>query len=575
MRFLGETEPVQDASERRQKVNHRAQLFAALLGAALIGTLLSLIPWLTADVSSTYVPKRTIPNTDVNPYGANFFLSREVEDWKRERTVSMAAEAGIRWAKEQFSWAEIERDGKARHPDDFNWGKFDEIVDLCERYGLRIIARLDRAPDWSRKDDSVPGSPPDDFNDYGDFVYAFVDHYKGRIDYIQIWNEPNLWQEWGRRPVDPAGYVELLKIAYTRAKEANPNVYVLSAPLAITLGEPHPEEGKWSAMSDLQYLREMYEAGAKPYFDILAANAFGMEYPPDDPPSEDKLNFSRVVLQRRIMEEYGDGDKAVWLNEFGWNAPPEQIPEEKRIWGTVTEEQQAEYALKAIEMARTQWPWVGVFNFWYFRQVGDILPDSADYYFRMVDVDFTPRRVYYTVKDAASSLTIASPGYHEETSPGVEWGRGWQNAILREASGGASVIAEEPDATLTLTFTGGGVTLVALRDSRSGFLYATLDGKQIPGLPTAADGRSYIDLYSPEVQWQAQIPVVSGLREGRHVLRLTTSPLRNPKARGSRCAIDAFIVEPAGRPAFPTAQVIASLLLAAVSGWALTRQLRQ
>ncbi|NPV08631.1 MAG: hypothetical protein HPY83_11820 [Anaerolineae bacterium] len=563
------------ASENGPAVLSRpAYLYAGLIGAALIGLVLALLPWLGAERQPAIAPKRSIPNTDVSPYGANFFLPREVEDWKRERTLSMAAEAGIRWAKIQFSWAEIERDGKARTPEDLDWEKFDHIVDLCERYGIRVIARLDRPPDWSRADNTVPGRPPDNLEDYGDFVHAFADHYRGRVDYIQIWNEPNLWSEWGNRPVDPQGYVELLRIAYRRAKEANPNVYILSAPLAITLGEPHPEPGKWRAMNDIQFLEEMYQAGAKPYFDILSVNAFGMDLPPEDPPGRDKLNFSRVLLQRQVMERYGDANKAVWFNEFGWNAPPDDMPDERAIYGRVTEEQQAEYVLRAIEMARRSWPWAGVFSFWYFRQVGDISPDAADYYFRMVDVDFTPRRVYYTVKDAANALATAGPGYHEETSPGVEWGRGWQNAIFQDASGGAVAVAEEPGATLTLKFKGDGVTLVALKDSRSGILHATLDGKRVPGLPVDSEGNSYLDLYSPEVQWQGEIQVIGGLSDGQHLLRLTTSGQSNPESRGQRCAVDAFIVAAPAPPGFPFAQVIAFSAVAAFGGWSLARGVR-
>lgn len=553
----------------------RAYLFAGLLGAALVGIVLALIPWLTAERQPVVASKRAIPNTDVNPFGANFFLAREVEAWKRERTVSMAAEAGIYWAKVQFSWAEIERQGKARQPEDFDWAKYDAIVDLCERYGLRVIARLDQAPNWSRQDNSVPGRPPDDFRDYGDFVYAFVEHYRGRIDYIQVWNEPNLWEEWGNRPVDPAGYVELLKMAYTRAKEANPNVYILSAPLAITLGEPHPEAGKWRAMNDLQFLEEMYRAGAKPYFDILSANAFGMELPPEDPAGEDKLNFSRVVLQRQIMERYDDANKAIWFNEFGWNASPESFPKDKLKWGRVSEEKQAEYALQAIEMARQQWPWAGVFNFWYFRQVGDIPPSQSDYYFRVVDVDFTPRRVYYAIKDAASALTAAGPGYHQETSPGVQWGKGWRNAIQEQASGGASVVAEAADATLTLSFKGDGVTLVAPRDSRSGILYVSLDGKRVPGLPVDGEGHSFVDLYSPDMQWQAEIPIVSGLGDSQHVLRLTSSNKRNTESHDVRCAVDAFIVGTPQPPTFPLGQVAVFLGMALLNTWALYKELRR
>jgi polysaccharide biosynthesis protein PslG len=257
-------------------MNRRLVLLAATLAIllALLGYVLYPVIHPSASDSSVHA-RREISNTDINPYGANFFLEREVEPWKREETVRMAREAGIGWAKQQFIWGEIEP-----QPGQFRWAKYDAIVDLCTTYGLQIVARLDNPPDWSRQDNSVPGRPPDDLDRYGDFVYQFVDHYRGRVHYIQIWNEPNLFREWGNRPVDPAGYVEMLRIAYQRAKEADPNVYVLSAPLAITLGEPHPEPGKWSAMSDLQFLDEMYQAGAAPYFDILAANAFGMDLPP-------------------------------------------------------------------------------------------------------------------------------------------------------------------------------------------------------------------------------------------------------------------------------------------------------
>jgi hypothetical protein len=345
-----------------------------------------------------------IPHTDLNPIGANFFLEREVEPWKREETVRMAREAGITWAKQQFLWTEIERD-----PGQFRWEKYDAIVDLCEAYGVEVVARLDAAPGWAREPGAMPGRPPSDFTLYGEFVYRFVEHYRGRVRYIQIWNEPNLYIEWGNRPVDPAGYVDLLRIAYQRAKEADPEVVVLSAPLAITLGEPHPEPGKWRAMSDLQFLDEMYQAGAASYFDVLSANAFGMGSAPDDPPSPDKLNFRRIALQREIMERYGDRDKAVWFNEYGWNAAPSGFDDQDLPWKRVSEEEQALYTVQGIQYGRQNWPWAGVFFVWYFRQVGDIPPDEAAYYFRVVDVDFSPRRVYYALQEMNPSELAADP----------------------------------------------------------------------------------------------------------------------------------------------------------------------
>ena len=337
---------------------------------------------------------RTIPNTDVNPYGANFFLNREVEPWKQDKTLHMAAEAGIGWVKLHFPWEDIEprRKGEFIHPatGTDSWAKYDHIVDLCEKYGLRIVARLDRPPAWARQDNTYQQAPPDDYADYGDFVYEFVKRYEGRIDYTQIWNEPNIFPEWGNRPVSPEEYVQLLKVAYRRAKEANPNVYVLSAPLAFTLGEPHPEPGRWRSMNDLDYLEAMYRAGAKDYFDIFSVNAFGMGRPPEDPPDPNVLNLQRVLLQRKIMERHGDANKAVWFNEYGWNAAPDHFDKEQLIWGRVSEREQVEYTLRGIQMAREEWPWAGVFMIWYFRQVGHIPINSAEYYFRMVEPDFTP-----------------------------------------------------------------------------------------------------------------------------------------------------------------------------------------
>jgi len=505
-----------------------------------------------------WIAAREIPNTDVNPYGANFFLAREVEPWKRERTTQMAQQAGLGWAKQQFAWAEIEplRKGEFIDPvsGESSWAKFDRIVDQYRSYGLQVVARLDRAPDWARVPDTRPETPPVRLEDYGDFVYDFVKHFSGRVQYIQIWNEPNIYPEWGEQAVDPVAYTEMLRIAYQRAKEADPNVYVLSAPLAVTLGEPHPEEGKWRSMPDLDFLETMYEAGARDVFDILSANAFGFDLPPEDPPDPGVLNFRRVELQREIMERYGDVDKAIWFNEYAWNAAPETFRDEDLIWERVSEEEQAEYTLRGIEFAQQNWPWAGVFDIWYFRQTGQqYTPDEAAYYFRMVDVDFTPRRVYDAVQDATASLFVAPPGHFEETNPAVAADVGWHGVIAPEASGRGLLESDRPDDSLTFTFQGHSVDLIARRSPGEGHLLVTLDGRNVTGLPTDDEGRSYLDLHAEEIEWQARLPIASGLAPGQHVVRLTIAD--GERTMGN---VDALEVNAGQPPAFPT--LVAAIL---------------
>ncbi len=518
-------------------------------------------------------PLRLIPNTDVNPYGANFFLDREVELWKREKTVEMAWEAGIGWARQHFPWESIEPKRKGQFFDErgqSTWRKFDEIVALYEKYGIQVIARLDRPPDWTRRDNTFKERPPDNFFDFGGFVYEFVRHYKGRIRYIQIWNEPNVWPEWGNQEVDPVAYVELLKIAYQRAKDVDPNIVVLSAPLAINT-ENFPIRRN---LSDLVFLEEMYQAGARDYFDILSANAFGMDQPPDAPPDPAALNFQRVLLLREIMEKYGDRNKPIWFSEYGWNAAPADFPQDLLTWKRVSEVDQARYTVEGIQRARREWPWAGVFGLWYFRQVGDISPARADYYFRLVDPDFTPRRVYQAVKAAAAGLDVAGPGHYQESNPAVRADAGWHPIVTPASSGGAHLESAAPGASLTFTFEGNDVDLVARQAPDAGRLWVTLDGRPVENFPRDRAGRPYLDLYRSLPRDQARLPLIRNAGSGRHTLRLSVADSRNPEATGWATVVDGFVVTPDDAKPFP-AEVVAGLSLGlVVAGGLLYRELR-
>jgi len=45
----------------------------------------------------------------------------------------------------------------------------------------------------------------DNLADFGNFVAAVAGRYCGKVRYYQIWNEPNIYPEWGNRDADPAG----------------------------------------------------------------------------------------------------------------------------------------------------------------------------------------------------------------------------------------------------------------------------------------------------------------------------------------------------------------------------------
>jgi len=321
----------------------------------------------------------------VNPkMGVHTRLTDEVEEWKIKRTLEMVREMGAPWIVEYFPWAYYEpRKGF------FNWEHADLVVNHAVTQGLTVIARLGFVPRWARpKDTTFTYLDEEHFADFGDYVYAFVEHFRGRVNYIIIWNEPNLSLEWGYRPVDPEGYTKLLRIAYVRAKEANPEVKVLAGALAPTFA---PQGSRWG-MTDVDFLRRMYEAGAKDYFDILAVHSYGWKFPPDDPPALDKVNFRRVELLRQVMVEYGDVEKEVIVTEGGWNDHP-------RWTKAVRPAQRILYTIQAYDMALKRWNWCKAVCFWAFR-----FPWAArtyQDYFTFVAVDFVPKPIYLEVKKYA------------------------------------------------------------------------------------------------------------------------------------------------------------------------------
>ncbi|MBN1583602.1 MAG: cellulase family glycosylhydrolase, partial [Anaerolineae bacterium] len=242
-------------------------------------------------------------------YGIQAFLW-----WRPEvatRDLGLIKDMGFRWVKQVFAWVDIEGAGK----DAFNWTQSDQVVNHANEYGIKVLARLDRAPHWTGRGE--PNGPPANYADFGDFCFAIASRYKGKIHAYQIWNEPNLAREWGSKPPNPEEYTQLLQIAYTRIKEADPNALVISAGLTPT------GTNNELAMPDDIYLDRMYQAGFQNYCDLIGLHAAGFKAPPELSPDELMAEpglpygdqrffcFRHVEDMRTIMEKHGDGERRV------------------------------------------------------------------------------------------------------------------------------------------------------------------------------------------------------------------------------------------------------------------------
>jgi polysaccharide biosynthesis protein PslG len=311
-------------------------------------------------------------------------LIDEVYEWKIQRSLQMVREMGANTIVEFFPWAYAEGEKGI-----FNWASFDVIVKHARNQGLQIIARVGLVPEWARpsknQNTTLNYLPDESFDEFANFVTAFAARYAGVIDRIIIWNEPNLAFEWGYRPVDPAGYMQLLKAVYAPVHAANPSVIILAAPLAPTL-EP---TGSPNGLDDLLYLEGLYKAGASPYFDALAMHTYGFTEPPEAAPAPNTLNFRRAELLHDIMLRYDDPEKPVYITESGWNDNP-------RWTKAVRPSQRVAYTVNAFRWTEENWSWLDKLCIWVLRYPANTrsYPDN----FTLITPDFQPTPIYYAIQ---------------------------------------------------------------------------------------------------------------------------------------------------------------------------------
>jgi hypothetical protein len=274
--------------------------------------------------------------------------------------VGWLNELGSKWALHQLSWYQIEFD-KGR----YRWDKIDRAVDEMNKAGVNVILHAVHSPPWMWGGaDKV--TYPTDIKEFGRFMRAAAERYRGKVAAFQIWNEPNLAIEAGKYVV-AARYAALLKEGYNAVKAVDPNYVVISAPLTPT-GVNDPTKG----VDDVIFLRRLYAYNGgelKGYFDVLGAHPGSNANPPEKLAPEDpgpgpgwnthpSFYFRRIEQLRQVMLENGDAQKQLWLTEFGWASTQNPAPGFEYA-AQNSEQEQADYIGRAFRMGRDKYPWMG------------------------------------------------------------------------------------------------------------------------------------------------------------------------------------------------------------------------
>lgn len=216
--------------------------------------------------------------------------------------------AGVRFPPPQFgtlrlwdsdtTWAALEPE-----PGNWQFGTLDRFV-AAAAPGQAIILTLGQSPTWASSDPARatfygPGAtaPPKNLDDWTRYIKVIARRYKGRIQYYEVWNEPN-------DPVFYSGSVAqiaaLTKAASDALKAVDPDAKLITAP-------------PYSA----GYLDQYLATGAARYADIIGYHAYAT--PPEE--AARQLANVRLVLAKRLLTA-----KPLWDTEGGSGnsaTPPE------------------------------------------------------------------------------------------------------------------------------------------------------------------------------------------------------------------------------------------------------------
>jgi hypothetical protein len=101
------------------------------------------------------------------------------------------------------------------------------------------------------------------------------------------------------------------------------------------------------------------------------------------------------------MEENGDGDTPIWATETGWLHGTD-VDLAHFNWMKVSEEQQGDYLVRAMQYASENWPWLQgmiIFNLDH-STVPWHGPETSMYWFSLLNPDHSHRYAYEAVQAA-------------------------------------------------------------------------------------------------------------------------------------------------------------------------------
>lgn len=309
----------------------------------------------------------------------------------------LTCELGAGWERIIFDWSQHQPEG----PDDWYTLNVDDrwlkAASACNR---EVVAIVKNVPDWATDGTPGPGVPlgldlpvEDPGNYWANFMRRTAEYYAPRgVHRFIIGNEPDISREtYGFEfEGELEDYFLMLKTAYLAAKSANPAAQIH---LAATTYWHDANTGRRLYMDRLlERIRSDPDSEANDeYFDVFSLHIyFRVETIPQI-----------VGLMRGLLEQYGMGDKAIWINEM--NAAPTADPAwpVERPQFPLDLEQQAAFLIQGAALGLAS----GVERMAVYKLVDQGLPEGGESFGILTPGSNAPRPAFYAWRTVAQTFT--------------------------------------------------------------------------------------------------------------------------------------------------------------------------
>ncbi|MDX6672260.1 MAG: hypothetical protein QOI91_2623 [Solirubrobacteraceae bacterium] len=265
------------------------------------------------------------------------FVTASRED--RARALTQAHDMGVTYLRITLVWEGFRNEG---------FGLYDEAIDQAREHGMAIQLTVTGNPRFTAGGRGHVGFRDPSPARYGAWLGAVVRHFRGRVAFYSIWNEPNLTdylspQRIGNRLVGHVIYARLVNAGYRAVKRADPTAQVL-------IGEAAP------AGFPLRFI----ERAARSIRGGLLADGWAhhpyqfVKVAPGMPQNRYSGGISNVatmtatlarLARERVLRTGRGRPLPIYFTEFGYPRPG-------AYYGFFSEFLRADYTVKAFRLAK-------------------------------------------------------------------------------------------------------------------------------------------------------------------------------------------------------------------------------